>query len=178
MAENDTEQGQRPDEAKLAEIEERNDWYDREHLDWSLQMIVGICNVTGLEIPITLNLRGAYVSGHIVKPEVYFDGLKADLQRATFNDSPGNDVRKAMENLISGMRSIVAPVAEAKDASDKDGARSGLRSRAMSPRFIHLRRARFFVPNDVGRALNPQPGLWWKGKIAAVDGFFLGMPFD
>lgn len=175
MAEEEVSKREGPDAARIAAIEEREASYDAEHRDWTLQMIVGICNTTGLEIPITLNVSGAYVSGHIVKPEVFFDGLKADLERATFSGSGSSPavVKRAMEQLISGMRSVVAPeVQQGSGGKDDDQY-----SRSMSPRFIHLRRARFFVPNQINQAYNPRPGLWWKGKIESVDGFFLGMPF-
>ena len=143
--------------------------FDIEHRDWALQWFVGICNISGVEIPITLNLGGCYVSGYIVKPDVFFDGVNADLQGGTFHGPAGNEVKKMLEQTLSDMRKLFAPLA----AEGEDE-----RSRKFQPRYIHLRAARFFAANDLSRPFPGLPrGAWWRGKIAAVDGFQIGMPF-
>jgi hypothetical protein len=171
MTDENAGQEQQPKPAS-GDVEERQFWYDIEHRDWALQWFVGICNLSGLEMPITLNLAGSYVSGHIVKPEVYFDGLTADIQRANFQGGGGDVVKKTVEDMLSRMKEIATGK---KEPDDKE---AGSNTRTLSPRYIHLRGARFFVPNDVGRAYNPPEKLWWRGKIESVNGFFLGMPFS
>jgi hypothetical protein len=156
-----------PDAVDGTTISEGELQFDAEHRDWALQMFVGICNMSGAEISVTLNLGGCYVSGYIVKPEKYFDGLIADLQGANFHGDTAGEMRKMMENTLSSMKEMATPV------PGKDDDPRGLR-----PRYIHLRAARFFAPNDLGHPFPSLPrGAWWKGKIAAVDGFQIGMPF-
>src|SRR6267142_3404496 len=95
-----------PPEPEISEQELRD---DAERRDWVLQWFVGICNMTGIEIPITLNLGGSYVSGYVVKPDVYFDGILADLQSATFHGSAGVEIKKTLEQAISGMKEMTSP---------------------------------------------------------------------
>jgi hypothetical protein len=165
-----------PDVPHATELAEREFWYDREHRDWALQMFVGVCNVSGIEIPVTLNLTGSYVSGYIVKPEAYFDGLKDDIHRSSPRGAASDAVKKSLEELISKMKELSVSKPESDEAA------SGTDSRSFSPRYIHLRGARFFVPNDLLRSFpQPLPGaqnVWWRGKIEAVSGFVLGTPFE
>jgi hypothetical protein len=164
---------QRADAVSEAAMTAEELLFDAENRDWALQMFVGMCNISGIEISITLNLNGCYVSGHIVRPEVYFEGLRSDLQSATFSGNAPGEVKKMMEDVLSRMKEMVAPL-PGEDVPGKDNADP----RGLRPRYIHLRGARFFAPNDPG---HPVPsfagGVWWKGKISSVDGFYFGMPF-
>lgn len=140
--------------------------YDAEHRDWVLQTFVRLCNVSTLELPITLNLAGAYVSGYVVKPDVYFDGIIADLESGTYYGSTGAETKKGILEIIASMKAVSTPVTDEGDNATEPG-----------PRYIHLRAARFYAPNDVARSFPSLPrGAWWRGKIASIDGFQIGMP--
>jgi hypothetical protein len=173
MNDENTEAGRGQNSTPSTDLSEAELQYDVEHRDWALQMIVGICNLSGIEVSVTLNLAGAYVAGHIVKPEVYFDGLTADFQAATLSSTPpgaGNWAKEMLERSISSMKELVIP-------QTNDMGAVGSEPRLLRPRYIHLRNARFFVPNDLTRPLHTVKGLWWRGKIESVNGFYFGMPF-
>jgi hypothetical protein len=171
MSEENTGHDERVDATNAIDLPEDELQYDAEHRDWVLQAFVGMCNMTGIEMPVTLNLQGTYLSGYIVKPEVYFDGLIADLQTARFHGDSGDAVKKMLEEMMSNMKGLAKPAVDPTEVPGSD-------ARSMRPRYIHLRAARFFAPNDVGHPVPTLPrGTWWRGKIESVNGFYVGMPF-
>jgi hypothetical protein len=174
MNEDNKEPEQAPGTTHEPDMSEEELRYDAEHRDWVLQTFVGLCNASGLEMPVTLNLAGSYVSGYVVKPSVYFDGIMADLQSATFHGSAGAEVKEGMLEIMASMKEVSTPVTDEKDdADERDDATADAR-----PRYIHLRAARFYAPNDLARPFpSPPRGAWWRGKIASIDGFQIGMPF-
>jgi len=145
--------------------------YDLEHRDWALQMIVGFCDLSSVEIPITLNVGGAYVSGYITRSDSFFDGVISELETANYQGPSPADVKELMKTVFTSLRDLVT--AEV----DEEGARKR-RPRQYRGRYIHLRAARFFSASGVQNPFPALPkGTWWRGKIDAVDGFFIGMPF-
>lgn len=144
--------------------------FDAEHRDWVLQTIVGLCNALGIEASITLMVEGTFISGHLCSPEAYFDGILSDIKSGTTSGPTGDQGKQFLEERVADMKKLVT------HERNEEGTK--LEPRVLRPRYVHLRGARAFAVNDVGRPYpGPDRGLWWRGKIASVSGFFWGMPF-
>ena len=121
--------------------------------DILLQFLVGGANNSGLEIPLTLSTGGALISGHLCSFKDYMEGF-VDLM---VGNDPENELRKtAIEFFVPSEEDEK----ERENLSDK------------SLKYIHLKNARFYGGNA-----NPIPadqGVWWRGRLSAIDGFNLG----
>lgn len=119
--------------------------------DWFLQILVNIVNSGELSFGITLNVGGFLVTGQLVGGKAYFEGFGAE-----FAGSLGDS----------------AAVAEVKAAFANRGEVYSAPYDANLLTYIHLKDARFY--NTDGAPIPSNRGVWWRGRIAAVDGFSLG----
>jgi hypothetical protein len=140
--------------------------FDYEHRDWVLQTIVGVCNLSGQELSITLIAEGAYISGDICSPQTYFDGLISQVRSATYSGTANEQSKSIILDALVELKQRVLP--------EKPGE---IETRTLRPRYVHLRNARFFAPNDLGRGVPFVPDTLCRIKIASITGFFLGWPF-
>jgi hypothetical protein len=144
----DGESEQRPSEAEIKQA------IEGQSVDWYLQLLVSICNRSGLEIGITLTVGGSVVSGMLVGGKKYFETFAKQFSDAW----PGTDKEV--------LRSALAQSASLYDHATDD------RDKSASPpvQYIHLANARIFH----GHQVLPNSGVLWRGKINAVSGFSLG----
>ncbi|MCP3026950.1 gas vesicle accessory protein GvpU [Halobacillus sp. A5] len=116
-------------------------------MDDVLVTFVKAANNHDFSLDITLNIKGALVSGTTISAEEYLDGISHKFEE-------GNDVSQAIsEKLAEASES-------AKEESNGDVS------------FIHLKNAQVFNGDS-----EPTPSdgeFQWRGKIDEVDGFFLG----
>lgn len=128
---------------------------DPSHPDWYLQMLAGTANnMQGkVELPITLYVHGLVVSGLLTSGGRYFDALGEQITAAfgPFLGEPNN----MGEQLTSGAAEIYAAP----------------RDSGPPAQYIHLRDAHVFAP---GQQALPANGIWWRGRLASVDGFHFG----
>ncbi|MFZ3213131.1 MAG: gas vesicle accessory protein GvpU [Terriglobales bacterium] len=136
------------------------------HRDLILQFIVGMASQTGVETPITLTVKGVYVSGYIVSGARFFDGVTEEMSKGSF---ASQEVKKFTLDFFKNFAEAFRQPEATKDNAETD-------PRLYRPDFIHLRAARFFAPGTVHMAI-PSNGAWWRGRLDSVDGFFLGSLF-
>lgn len=127
---------------------------DGNSVDWFLQKLVSLANVSPLEFGITLFTEGLIVSGQLVSGKKYFSTFASEFSGAY----PGDDESKA--NIKAAFESNASVYDHEPDAE------------VPPPQFIHLINARCF--SHSGASLPNNHGVAWRGKINAVSGFNLG----
>lgn len=115
--------------------------------DSTLEFFVKATNKHDFSLDITLNVNGALISGTTISAQEYFESLGE-----AFED--GNEVsQKLGEELLKA--------GEAAESGGDD-----------SIHFIHLKNTQVYLAESKG---TPSKGkILWRGKLAEVDGFFLG----
>lgn len=138
---------------------------DRQELDWFLQRIVDAVNSVeaGTEnehtIPVTLCVGGILVSGNLISGRVYFSGIADEIRTANVVGERNDDAIEALARSLQELGNDVYTTAEAVQGGTP-------------PHFIHLRSAKVWLPGTVPAPTNR--GLLWRGRLEAVDGFWLG----
>ncbi|MED2974942.1 MULTISPECIES: gas vesicle accessory protein GvpU [unclassified Fictibacillus] len=120
--------------------------------DSILEFFVKACNKHGFSLDITLNVKGAVITGTTITAQEYFETLAE-----TFED--GNEIAQEIgERLV-----------KAGEAAEDDNNNSDIN-------FIHLKNTRVFCGDSNS---TPSKGkILWRGKLDQVDGFFLGRISD
>ena len=148
------EQGQTAHELPVAQIDSNADWF--------LQLLVKTVNgKDDIAFPITLNVSGVMISGELVSGHRYFEGFAKDLKEVLFgtNSEGGNDIERSIRQLGDiYTQSLREPELDDEELSP--------------PNFIHLMNARVFHPS--GKPIPDNKGVWWRGKLNAIDGFIVG----
>jgi hypothetical protein len=126
-----------------------SDIYDFLQGDGLLQILVKGANDSDLKWPITLNVGGLLISGKIVGNKKYMDHFAT-----LFND---DKVREELKKVF----------AEAEAARKETSVEDEL------PCYIHLEDAKFY--NTTGKPIPANKGVWWRGRISEVQGFFYGL---
>lgn len=119
--------------------------------DWFLQSLINMVNGGKMSFGITLNVGGFLVSGTLIGGKEYFEGF-------------GEDFASGFQDLDSA-ESI-------KAAFSKNGEIYTSEEDAPPPSYVHIKDARFFNTN--GNPIPGNRGVWWRGRVAEVDGFSLG----
>ncbi|WP_100333823.1 gas vesicle accessory protein GvpU [Bacillus alkalisoli] len=115
--------------------------------DSILEFFVRASNKHGFSLDITLNVKGALITGTLVSAKEYFDTLSE-----TFEE--GNEIAQKVSKLLDKTGKKV----EKTDGSDAH--------------FIHLKNTKVYCGDS-----KPTPSkgkVLWRGKLNEVDGFFLG----
>lgn len=147
-----------PDEAT---IERGREWNAR--VDWFLQSLVEMVNSSAMSFGVTLSVGGVLISGELVGGQHYFEGFGAEFTQS-FSDEKA---AKGAKESFAKMGAIYSK--GGNDATASGTAPAGV---ATGPSYIHLKNARFYQAD--GKPL-PSQGVWWRGKLSAVDGFTLGV---
>ena len=98
-------------------------------------------------IPITLNVGGWMISGHIIGQEEYLKGFMFGI-------------------LDQGIKKGVEVLKERGEWVEREETDDTL------PEFIHLKNAKFYQPGQLG--VPHGVGVLWRGRVAAVDGYIAG----
>lgn len=149
-----------------------------ERVDWFLQVFVELANEEPFEMPVTLVSGGVIISGQLISGRRYFEGF-AEQFAAAIPDAT-EDVETFWHDFIAGFGISVygergKPSSDAQedasDAQEEEGS-DAEEEGASDPHYIHLRDARVF---HAGTSHVPLvAGVWWRARMEAVDGFFLG----
>ncbi|WP_368502975.1 gas vesicle accessory protein GvpU [Alkalihalophilus sp. As8PL] len=119
--------------------------------DSILQFFVQAANKHNFSLDITLNVKGALISGTLISAKEYLNELSE-----SFED--GNEVAQKVSKELS-------------KASEE--AESGSPSEVS---FIHMKHTKMFIGDSKS---TPSTGkIIWRGKLSEVDGFFLGKITD
>ncbi|WP_409274780.1 gas vesicle accessory protein GvpU [Neobacillus sp. SCS-31] len=112
-----------------------------------LEVFVQAANKHNYNLDITLNVKGAVITGTLVSAKEYFESLSQ-----AFED--GGDIEEKLSEML-----INAGEAADSDAHD-------------TANFIHLTNTRVYCGDSKS---TPSKGEFlWRGKLSEVDGFFLG----
>jgi hypothetical protein len=137
--------------------------------DWFLQQLVRLTNERPEHagFPVTLCVKGILVSGVLASGRAYF---------AEFAQAIAGSLTNVEETVRQNLREYFAAFGELYSRHGDKPGHDGDTEEILStlPEFIHLREARIFD----GIRLTPpgtQPGVWWRGRIAEIDGFVLGV---
>ncbi|KMY55839.1 gas vesicle protein GvpU [Bacillus sp. FJAT-27231] len=119
--------------------------------DSILEFFVQAANKHDFSLDITLNIKGAVVTGTIISAQEYFDRLSR-----LFED--GDEVAQMLSEQLED-------AGEAAHAQDNAEAY-----------FIHMKDTKVYCGDS-----KPTPSkgeILWRGKLSEIDGFFLGKIFD
>ena len=128
--------------------------FDAYSPDRYLQYLVSIVNGTDLQYTITLFVDGIIISGFLISMERYFAGIKEKLTRQLDMEE---DKKQKVIRYLTDQDHIMVDVEAEKDNP--------------FPQCIHMRDVTIMFAKD---NLVKSKGLWWRGRIAQVDGFTLG----
>lgn len=141
-----------------------------ERVDWFLQVFVELANEEPFEMPVTLASGGMIISGDLVSGRRYFEGFADEFSAAISNTT--DDVRTFWHDFLSGFGSSVYGDREARTSVMQSEESSTTEEDPSDPHYIHLRDARIY---HAGNSQSPLvTGVWWRARMEAVDGFFLG----
>jgi hypothetical protein len=116
-----------------------------------LEFFVQAANKHDLSLDITLNVKGAVITGTMVSAKEYFNALSETLE-------DGNEIAQAVSEQLE-------KAGEAAEANPDSEAY-----------FIHMKNTKVYCGDS-----KPTPSkgeILWRGKLTEVDGFFLGKIFD
>ena len=125
--------------------------------DYFLQILVKACNTSDLSLSITLNVRGLLVSGDLIGGEQYFDCFASDMKDAGMSAEDA-DLFKKLGGIYTKQKEQI------KDKKYDET--------APPPQYIHLKNAQICLPG--GSPIPTNRGVWWRGRLEAIDGFHLG----
>lgn len=142
-----------------------------ERVDWFLQVFVELANEEPFEMPVTLASGGLIVSGQLVSGRRYFEGFAEEFSAAIPDTT--EDVTTYWRDFLAGFgSSIYGAREEEPDGAPHEDASAEAEDDPADPHYIHLRDARIFHAGNSHAPL--VAGVWWRARIEAVDGFFLG----
>lgn len=122
-------------------------------VDTLLVALVTAIDRAGGELGVTLNVGGCVVSG-LLSPEAdYVRGIATDFRAA-------------------GAQELADAFDESGGAEGLEGDRGDPVPREERAVYLHLREARVFAPGET--PLPTDRGVWWRGRLDRVDGWFFG----
>ncbi|HEX8192343.1 MAG TPA: gas vesicle accessory protein GvpU [Allosphingosinicella sp.] len=127
-----------------------------EGTDWLLKTFVEEANARkGDFFSITLSVGGSVVAGTLVGVSEYFRAIA----KSFYSDDETPEEGTWASWLLEAAK-------DADDFIDEDP------ERTPPARYIHLRDARIHAHGQ--RPLPTNEGVWWRGKLSSVDGFWIG----
>jgi hypothetical protein len=139
--------------------------------DLFLRLLIGIVNNPGRErtlpMPITLICGGTVITGTVISEAEYVETIARDVViDATGEDEFKDFVRSMAQAMDEKAMQLIEEGGEGVDSAHANEIRNQMRSD-----YIHLKDSRLITDTDVMH-FDPVP---WRGKISAVDGFWLGL---
>ncbi|PLS18486.1 gas vesicle protein GvpU [Bacillus sp. M6-12] len=118
--------------------------------DSILEFIVQAANKYDFSLDITLNVKGAVITGTMISAKEYFNTLSE-----TFDD--GNEVAQMLSEQLE-------KAGEAAQINNSEA------------QFLHMKETKVYCGDSKP---TPSKGkILWRGKLSEIDGFFLGRIFD
>ncbi|WP_043930208.1 gas vesicle accessory protein GvpU [Bacillus sp. EB01] len=119
--------------------------------DTVLELFVQAANNHSFNLDITLNVKGAVITGTIISAKEYFESLSETVE-------DGSDVAEKLSEMLSNAAESVGSESQAEAS------------------YIHLKNANVYVGDS-----KPTPSkgdILWRGKLSEIDGFFIGRIVD
>lgn len=124
-------------------------------VDPILKTFVRLAEEQNLSLGVTLTIHGLLISGNIISYQKYLEGIAQGFESATGNQEIGQILAESFRNASQ----------EYMEIRREEGLEE-----LPPPLYIHLSDARFMSGNTI-----VQKGVYWRGRLDEVDGFFLGI---
>jgi hypothetical protein len=119
--------------------------------DAIILMFLSLIEGDGIEVDLTLNISGAVVSGTLIGPSAYYEGIIE-----SFKKLEDNTMSKILNKKFNDLKE--AYLNQKQEQDDKEN----------SATFIHLKKARYL--DTYGQPITNST-TWWRGRISSIDGF-------
>jgi hypothetical protein len=126
-------------------------------VDPMLEMLVSSAEELDFSLGITLTIHGLLISGNIISYQRYLEGIAQGFESATGNQKIGQILAESYRNASQEYSEI-----------RREQGLGELPPR----RYIHLSDARFRFGDSV---VSLGTGVYWRGRLDEVDGFFLSI---
>jgi hypothetical protein len=132
-------------------------------VDWSLELLVNLVNDGAVhEVGVTLCVGGSLVTGKLVGVQAYFEGIAGEFAK-TAKGSKADELKASISRLGSGYSARTGD--KLYDPEKRNDPRTWTN-------YVHLKDARVIGASEAPIPANR--GVWWRGRLSAIDGFFLG----
>jgi hypothetical protein len=121
--------------------------------DAVLLMFLNLAQENGIEIPITLSVSGAVISGTLINASTYY----AEITESS--KLPNTTISKIMYKNFSDLKEAYEK--QKQEEVDKDAEENSLT-------FIHLKDVKYL---STGVQPPSSSSNWWRGRISSIDGF-------
>jgi hypothetical protein len=122
--------------------------------DAIILMFLSLIEEDGIEVDVTLNISGAVVSGTLIGPSAYYEGIIE-----SFKKLEDNTMSKILNKKFNDLKEAYSNQKQEQDEKD---------DKENSATFIHLKKARYL--NTYGQPITNRT-TWWRGRISSIDGF-------
>jgi hypothetical protein len=122
--------------------------------DAIILMFLSLIEEDGIEVDVTLNISGAVVSGTLIGPSAYYEGIIE-----SFKKLEDNTMSKILNKKFNDLKEAYSNQKQEQDEKD---------DKENSATFIHLKKARYL--NTYGQPIT-NCTTWWRGRISSIDGF-------
>lgn len=127
--------------------------------DYTLEMIVKLANLSGLEMSVTLFVNGTVVTGILIPNYKYFDQVAEALGHFETGELIGEQLRKFSTQFKEEKKGFHNSLDSTKNEIEVNGIG-----------YIHLEKAKVID----GNSFYPEEGTLLRFKIKSVDGFIIG----
>lgn len=133
--------------------------------DGLLCTLVAMVNTNHGSWPITLTIGGCVITGSLIGIREYFDGVSSEFESVAKDSSTLSEEGTSPQKFFSDLGKLAFERwQEQEDKSEETGVRE-------LPIHIHLKDAKFLFETKIVPKNVP---LFWRGKIADVNGFCFG----
>jgi hypothetical protein len=129
--------------------------------DAVLLMLLSLVEADGLEVDITLNVKGAVVTGTLIGPTAYYEGI-TEAARAL----PDETMSKIFTKKFNDLKDEYTQQKQ-EQQSEKEGSEC-------SATFIHLKNVQHVGESNQTAT---KKSNWWRGRISSIDSFSFGASF-
>jgi len=138
----------------------------RSSRDIFLEILISEFVEHGVQIPITMSVGGTIISGYLVSEDKYFEEMSK-----LASESESEESAEVIQEAIRAMpHHIDEAVTRLIDEGTEGGDAARIRRRIQSG-YIHLIDSSVETP---GGDTEEMSDMLWRGRLEAVDGFWLG----
>ena len=134
--------------------------------DFLLAEIVRLANWFDVEHGITLSIGGASLSGMLISGRRYFESQAASAAAGAVRGGDDAEIANSYRTMMIDFYTTWAGLYDRPETLPEG-------TPPPAPSYIHLRNARWFTP--AGPSFPAGNGMLWRGRLAAVEGFSLGL---
>jgi hypothetical protein len=136
--------------------------------DEILEFLVKKVEETGIGLGITLCVNGLVITGTLMRSQLYYDEMSRFLDNPQEVLTSNQSELELWRRYLEDYKQFIEQMSQKSNNAKGEG----------NPKFIHLRQVMIYPSSDFPSSDFPHPivGLYWRGQLSSVDGFFLGNP--